>query len=56
MQVISKIRDFPFFDPLYTNQLDILQMSIVEVAIGCTVKCRVSAIIYRVLELMAIIN
>ena len=27
-----------------------------EVAIGCTVNCRASAIIYKVLELMAIIN
>ena len=27
-----------------------------EVAISCTVHCRASAIIYRVLELMAIIN
>ena len=27
-----------------------------EVAIGCTVSCRASAIIYRVLEFMAIIN
>ena len=49
MQVISKIRDFPFFDPLYTNQLDVLQISIIKVAIGCTVNC-------RVLEFMAIIN
>ena len=28
----------------------------VEVAIGCTVNCQASAIIYRVLEFMVIIN
>ena len=32
------------------------QGSVLEVAIGCTVNCRASAIIYRVLEFIAIIN
>ena len=29
---------------------------LLEVAIGCTVNCRASVIVYRVLEFMAIIN
>ena len=52
--------------PLYTHtQTDIdidnmtepqTQAYSIEVAIGCTVNCRASVIIYRVLEFMAFIN